>query len=525
RRVAFVATSSGTNMLWVQPLSGVSAQPLAGTDGASNPFWSPDSRFLGFFANRQLKKIEASGGPPQTLADASLGRGGSWNRDGVILFVPNSREVVHRVSASGGQSSPVTKLDVRASEISHRWPVFLPDGRRFLFLAQNSLGAGEKNGIYAASLDGGERTFLFNANTNVAYTTPGHLLFYRERALLARPFDPKSLRFTEEAFPVAEDVRYFATSAQAVFAASDQGLLAYQTGVNGGRTQLTWLDRAGRPVGTVGAPGHLATPRMSNDGRRVAVRVLDPQAVGDIWIYDLERNTRTRFTFDPSDDFGPLWSRDDSRVVFSSARKSPGDIYQRDSAGTAKEEPLLSSNAFEIALDWSPDGRVLLFQVDDPRKPTQMDLWTYSAADGKSTPFLQSSFNETLGRFSPDGRSIAYVSNESGKEEVYVAPFPGPGGKWQISTAGGRAPLWSRGGREIVYQAPGDEIMAVEVRAAPTFQAGVPRALFKTHLRPPPGGQFDVTPDGERFLVNLRPAEEISDPVTLVQNWAAEQKR
>jgi serine/threonine protein kinase/Tol biopolymer transport system component len=525
RRVAFVATSSGINRLWVQPLSGMSAQPLAGTEGASNPFWSPDSRFLGYFANRKLNKIEASGGPPQTLADASLGRGGSWNREGVILFVPNSREVVHRVSASGGEPSPVTKLDAGASEVSHRWPVFLPDGRRFLYLAQNSQGAGEKNGIYAASLDGGERKLLFNANTNVAYTSPGHLLFYRERTLLARPFDPKSLRFTAEAFPVAKDVQHFATFAQAVFAASDQGLLAYQTGVSGGQTQLTWLDRAGKPAGTVGAPGHLATPRMSNDGRRVAVRILDSQAVGDIWIYDLEGDTRTRFTFDPSDDFGPLWSHDDSRVVFSSARKSPGDIYQRDSAGTAKEEPLLSSNAFEMALDWSPDGRVLLLQVDDPRSPTQMDLWTYSAADGKAKPFLQSASNEILGRFSPDGRWIAYVSNESGKEEVYVVPFPGPGGKWQISTAGGRAPLWTRGGREIVYQAPGDEIMAVEVRTTPTFQAGIPKALFKTHLRPPPGGQFDVSPDGERFLVNLRPGEEVSDPVTLVQNWTAERQR
>jgi Tol biopolymer transport system component len=525
RRMAFVATSSGINMLWVRPLSGVSAQPLAGTEGASNPFWSPDSRFLGFFANGKLKKIEASGGPPQTLADASLGRGGSWNREGVILFVPNSREVVHRVSASGGEASPVTKLDAGASEFSHRWPVFLPDGRRFLYLAQNSLGAGEKNGIYAASLDGGERKLLFNANSNVVYAPPGYLLFYRDRTLLARPFDPKSLRFTEEAFPVAEDVHYFATFAQAVFAASDQGLLAYQTGVSGGQTQLTWLDRAGKPTGTVGAPGHLATPRMSHDGRRVAVRILDPQAVGDIWIYDLKRNTPTRFTFDPSDDFGPLWSHDDSRVVFSAARKSPGDIYQRDSAGTAKEEPLLSSNALKLALDWSPDGRVLLFQVNDPRKNTQMDLWTYSAADGKATPVLQSAFNEILGRFSPDGRWIAYVSNELGRDEVYVVPFPGPGGKWQISTTGGRAPAWTRGGREIVYEAPGEEIMAVEVSTAPTFRAGIPRALFKTRLRPPPGRQFDVTPDGERFLVNLRPAEEVSDPVTLVQNWAAERKR
>jgi serine/threonine protein kinase/dipeptidyl aminopeptidase/acylaminoacyl peptidase len=523
RRVAFVATSSGINRLWVQRLSGASAEPLAGTEGASNPFWSPDSRYLGFFANRQLKKIEASGGPPQKLADASLGRGGSWNREGVILFVPNSRSAVHRVSASGGDATPVTKLDGRASEISHRWPVFLPDGRRFLYLSQSSQGTGERSGIYAASLDGGDRKLLFQANTNVAYSPPGHLLFYRDRTLLARPFDPESLRFTAEAFPVAQDVQYFATFAQAVYSVSGPGLLAYQAG-SGGETQLTWLDRGGRPAGTVGAPGQFATPRISHDGTRVAVRVLDPQAVGDIWIYDLERNTQTRFTFDPSDDFGPLWSRDDSRVVFSSARKSPGDVYQRDSAGTAKEEPLLDSSAFEMAQDWSPDGLVLLFQRDDPRMPTQMDLWTYSAADGKASPFLQSTSNETLGRFSPDGRWIAYVSNESGKEEVYVVPFPGPGGKWQISTGGGRAPVWTRGGREIVYQAPGDEILAVEVRTEPTFQAGIPRTLFQTNLRPPPGAQFDVTPDGERFLVNRRPGDQ-SDPMTLVQNWAAERRR
>ena len=212
-------------------------------------------------------------------------------------------------------------------------------------------------------------------------------------------------------------------------------------------------------------------------------------------------------------------------MVFSPARKSPGDIYQRDSAGTAKEEPLLSSNAFEMALDWSPDGRVLLFQVDDPRKPTQMDLWTYSAADGKSTPFLQSTSNEILGRFSPDGRSIAYVSNESGKEEVYVVPFPGPGGKWQISTAGGRAPLWTRGGREIVYQAPGDEIMAVDVRTAPTFQAGIPKASSRPTFGRRPGGSSTSRPTANASCVNLRPADQGSDPITLVQNWAAERKR
>jgi serine/threonine protein kinase len=524
RRMAFVATSSGNTMLWVRPLSGVSAQSLAGTEGASFPFWSPDSRFLGFFAGGKLKKIEGSGGPPQTLADAGFGRGGAWNRDGVILFAPTARDAIYRVSAAGGEPSPVTKLDVKASEFSHRWPVFLPDGRRFLYLAQASLTGTEKNGIYAATLDGGERKLLLNTNTNVVYAPPGHLLFQRDRTLLARPFDPKALRFTEEAFPVAENVSLFMNVASAAFTASDTGLIAYQTGRGGGQTQLTWLDRAGKPVGTVGAPGYLAGPRLAHDGRRLAVGTEDSQGFADIWIYDLERNTPTRFTFDPNADFAPVWSPDDSRIVFSASRKNPADLYEKNSAGTGSEAPLFASITFKIALDWSPDGRVLLFQANDPRTRNIFDLWTYSVADRKATPFLQTAFNEVLGRFSPDGRWVAYVSNESSREEVYVMPFPGPGGKWQVSTAGGRSPTWTRGGREVVYVAPGDEIMAVEVSTDPTFRAGIPRVLFKTHLRPPPGRQFDVTPDGERFLVNLRPGDEVSDPVTLVQNWAAGRK-
>ncbi|HVE65198.1 MAG TPA: hypothetical protein VNC59_01350, partial [Thermoanaerobaculia bacterium] len=272
--------------------------------------------------------------------------------------------------------------------------------------------------------------------------------------------------------------------------------------------------------------GHIVTPRLAHDRARVAVGLLDAQGgLGDIWIHDLKRNTPTRFTFDPAGDSSPLWSNDDSRIVFMSSRKNAGDLYIKDSAGTANEEPLVVSNGLKVPQDWSPDGRILLFQVNDPRAKTLWDIWTYSSDDRKARPFLQTTFNELLAKFSPDGRWIAYVSNESGKEEVYVVPFPGPGGKWQVSTTGGRAPVWTRGGREIIYQAPGSEMMAVEVQTAPTFQAGVPQALFETHLRTPPGRQFDVTPDGERFLVNLVPGDQVSDPVTLVQNWAAERRR
>jgi len=527
RRIAFVATSSGINMLWVRPLSGLSAQPLAGTEGASFPFWSPDSRSLAFFANGKLKKIEASGGPPQSLADATSGRGGTWNRQGVILFAPSTRDSIYRVSAAGGESSPVTKLDVKAAEFSQRWPVFLPDGRRFLFLSQNRMGptGNERNSICAASLDGGERKVLFNGNTNVVYAPPGHLLFYRERILLARPFDPKKLRFTEEAFPVAEDVLFYANIATAVFSASDNGLLAYQTGSGGGVMRLTWFDRSGKTTGGVGAPAFFAAPRLSRDGRRLAVSILDSQSNGDIWIYDLVRNTPSRFTFDAANDFAPLWSRDDSRIAFSTSRKSVGDIYTKEGAGTANEEPFVVSEGLKVPQDWSPSGDVLLFQANDPRTKTGWDLWTYSTADRKAKPFLQTPFNEVLGRFSPDGRWVAYVSNESGREEIYVVPFLGPGSKWQVSTAGGRAPSWTRGGREIVYEAPGDELTAVDVETAPTFRVGIPQALFKVTLARPPGRHWDVTPDGQRFLVIVRPGDQVSEPVTLVQNWAADRKR
>lgn len=250
-------------------------------------------------------------------------------------------------------------------------------------------------------------------------------------------------------------------------------------------------------MGAVGALGNLANPQLSHDGRRVAVSVANSQGGSlDVWIYDLARNTPTRFTFDPAIDFAAIWSRDDSRIVFGTSRKNLGDLYVKDSAGMA----------------------------NDPGSRTVWDLWTYSTENRKATPFLQTPFNDQLGRFSPDGRWITYTSNESGREEVYVVPFPGPGGKWQVSTGGGRTPAWTRGGREIVYQAPGKEITAVEVQTNPSFQAGIPKALFKTNVRPPPGGQFDVTPDGERFLVNLLPGDQMSDPVTLVQNWAAERR-
>ena len=534
RRIAFVAqTAEGKSLLWTRPLNSASAQPLAGTEGASYPFWSPDSRFLGFFAGGKLKKIDAAGGPPQTLCDASSGRGGTWNRDGVILFGPSARDPIHRVSSSGGAASPVTQLD--GSQFSHRWPFFLPDGRHFLYLAQlvSAITQQEANGIYLGSLDSKDRKLLFHANSNVAYApsiasaSQGYLLFSHERVLLARPFDAKRFQLTGDAFPVAEQVQYFPAVACATFSVSENGILAYQASAGGGLSQLVWFGRDGKQLESVGALADYRHPRLSHDGRRVAVEIFDPQTgQADIWIYDLARRVSTRFTFGPAGNLFPVWSPDDSRIVFSSNRKSFSDLYQKAASGAGNEEVILSSvTRTQIPADWSQDGRLIAFAAIDAKSKTGWDLWVFSVSDRKVTSFLSTSFAETGPQFSPDGRWMAYESDESGKQEVYVQPFPGPGGKWQISTAGGTQPVWSRNGKEIFYIAADNKLMAVEVKADPGFEAGTPHALFETHLKAAAWRRYDVSPDGSRFLLNTTSGEERSNPITVVLNWTVELKK
>jgi len=520
RRIAFVALNpGGARVLWVRPLDSPSAQPLPGTEGACYPFWSPDSRFLGFFAGGKLKKIDASGGAPQTLADAQNGLGGSWSREGLILFAPSPQDPIHQVSSSGGASAAVTERAGSPVEISHRWPFFLPDGRHFLYLARNAQP--EKSAIYVGSVQSKERKLLVNAESNVAYALPGFLLYCRERTLLAQPFDPSGLRLSGEAFPVGERVQYFVNDASAAFSVSDNGVLVYQAGTAAGESQLAWFDRSGKQLETVGAPADYTEPRLSRDGRRVAVGISDSQGRGDLWLYDFARRTPTRFTFDPARDFASVWSPDDSRIVFCSVRKGPADIYQKILDGTGGVEALLASDAYKIPNDWSPDGRFIAFQMVDPTAKTRLDLWLFSVSDRKATLFLQTESNERSARFSPDGRWMAYVSDESGKDEVYVQPFPGTGRRWQVSTAGGRHPTWRGDGRDLVYLEPPNKLMAVEVRTEAAFAAGMPKLLFEPRMKPLVQRQFDVSSDGNRFLINLALEEGASAPVTLVQNWTA----
>ena len=531
-RLAFVgATSQGGNLLWVRPLNGISAQPLAGTETASYPFWSPDSRFLGFFASGKLKKIDASGGPSQILCDAPTGRGGTWNREGVIVFAPGPRDPLSRISAAGGVPVPLTELDRSRREFSQRLPYFLPDGRHFLYLSQGvpSVGQKESDAISAGSLDSKERRPLLYVRSHVVFAplrpglSNGHLLYARDRTVVAQPFDAKGLRFTGEAFPVGEAVGFFANFGYAAFTASDNGLFAYQSGGAGGVSQLTWFDRAGKQLETVGAPSDYYSARLSRDGRRVAASIGDPlTGRQDIWIIDLQRRTSTRLTFGPTDNTNPIWSSDDSRVVFSSNRQGGNDLFSKSSSGTGSDEPLfIEESSFKVPADCSRDGRFLAFQSLGTQSRGAWDVWTLSIADKKPAAVVSTPAGEVSPGFSPDGRWIVYSSDESGRSEVYVQPFPASGGKWQISTSGGNQPVWSRDGGELFFVSLDSKLMAVNVKTSPGFEAGAPQALFELPLKSVIGRRYDPSADGKRFLVNATMGEVKSSPVTLVQNWAA----
>jgi serine/threonine protein kinase/Tol biopolymer transport system component len=524
-RLAFVATdASGKTLLWIRPLDSINAQPLSGTEEATLPFWSPDSRFIGFFAGGKLKKIEVTGGPAQTLCNATAPRGATWNRDGLIIFEPAPVQPLYHVSAAGGEPTPLTTIDISRGETSHRWPYFLPDGRHFLY---SVLGGPEIQGVYVRSLDAKENRRLLNVvNSDAAYAPPGYLLFRREAALMAQAFDADKLQLTGDPFPIAEQVGSDAATFQTFFSVSQTGVLAYNSG-GSGKTQLAWMDRGGKQNGLVGQPGNYLRPWLSPDEKRVAVDDVDSQGNRDVWIIELGRGNPSRFTFDPAIDVAPVWSPDGSRIAFGSNREGTMNLYQKPASGAGKEELLLKTDLGKFPLDWSADGRFLLYQVTDPK--TKPDLWVLPLfGDQKPFPFVQTEFNERNGRFSPDGRWIAYASDESGAYQIYVQSFPTSGGKFPVSTNGGSFPAWSRDGKELFYVSPDRKMMAVEVKGeGATFEPAVPKVLFDMRVRTftDPQARFAVTADGQKFLVNNTIGETASAPIAVVLNWTAGLKR
>jgi eukaryotic-like serine/threonine-protein kinase len=532
RRLVFVVQGADfRGRLWVRPMDTLVAQPLAGTEGATAPFWSSDSRFVAFTASGKLKKIDVSGGPALTLADAvGIPLTGAWNRDDVILFAPK-RGPLFRIPASGGTPSPVTVLDSGKSEYAHAYPFFLPDGRHFLYLSVANIGGAPASAVWVGSLDAKDKPrLLAEGPTNIEYAD-GHVLFVRDRTLMAQPFDSVRMELHGEAVPLAEPIETAgALVPVGAFSVSESGVLAYKTGARDIRSQLFWYDRTGKQLAAVGEPTDQMNLELSPDETRAVVSILDAaRSTRDLWIYDVARGLRTRFTFDAADEMSAVWAPDGSRVVFNSRRQGNLDLYLQASSGAGTEEPLLADGRNNLyPSDWSPDGRHLLYFTGNANSPTGNDVWSLPmSGDRKPAPILRSEFSETFGRFSTDGRWVAYVSNESGRNEVYVASFGGAGGKWQVSTAGGMFPRWRRDGKEIFFLSPENRLMSAAVNGQESaFAVGVVQPLFD--VRPRLEGfagsnawSYAVSANGQRFLVNTLVEQAVSPPIALVVNWTA----
>lgn len=526
RSLVFAASlPDGKSALWLRSLDSPRAEPLEGTSGATYPFWSPDGRFIGFFLGAKLKKMEVPQGPPITLCDAPDGRGGTWNRQGDILFAPSVNSAIYQVSEGGGPAIPVTDLDASQKEVSQRWPVFLPDGRHFIFLAGRGVFTPRENPtnqIRLGSLDSKETRMLFRSHAGALYAS-GHILFLRLDTLMAQPFDPDRLAMAGDAMPVADPVREVPIFSQGLFSASEHGELAYVEGRPGADRQLVWLDRSGKRIGTVAGTDAFASPHLSPEGKRILFYVDAPGY--DIWTYDFDRDVKTRQTFGAPSGRGsiyPVWSADGSRIAYQSWDEGQYEIRAKPADGSSDEEILVAKGeAYIFPTDWSPDGKFLAYQKS---KAGGWSIWMLPLGGGEPYPFHDSQFSEREAVFSPDGKWLAYCSNESGEYKVYVAAFPGPGGRWQVSPGGGASPKWRRDARELYYLSSDNKIMSAEVRASgSSFEVGGVKALFEVRAY---GfyARFDVTADGQRFIIPFDPGTS-GTSITFVQNWPLDLSR
>jgi eukaryotic-like serine/threonine-protein kinase len=525
KKVALVAYAQQVNkyMIWIQEIGGQSAEAVPGTEDPSHPFWSPDSRSIAFFAQGQLKKVDIlSGRAPQILCDAPHGRGGAWNRDGVILFSPDGSGGLFRVSSAGGTPAPVTTIN--ANEYSHRWPVFLPDGQHFLYLTANFSGHPESNWIVVGSLNSGERHNVVNASSNAAYADPGYLLYLRGNVLVAQRFDPHTFLLSGDPHTINDEVQYSQLIDLALFDVVGPKTLVVQTGKGIAKSQLTWYERSGRPAGTVGAPDAIANPSLSPDGRRVVYDQIDRDGRNiNIWIDELAGGVPARFTFSPAADQLPVWTPDGNRITFGSNRSFHFTLYQKNSDGSGTETQVIDLGIpQEGPWDWSRDGKYLLLM-------SNQELWYLSPSDWQPKPFLQGKGIIRNAQFSPDGKWVAYSSNETGSWEVYVSAFPNPLSKRQISSGGGQEPRWRRDGKELFYLSADAKLMVVPVKLGAVFEAGPAEVLFQTHARQLIGVMdvfsYDVSRDGQKFLINVKVDEPVPSPVSIVLNWASEAER
>jgi len=527
-QMAFVAHSANAQFLWVRSLKNDVAQQLEGTLGAMHPFWSPDGRYVGFFANGKLNKIAASGGPVSVLADAPTSRGGSWGASDWIVFSPTFQSSLLKVSAQGGTPTDATVMD-KQKHTTHRWPWFLPDGKHFLFLATSHNGGDAKtSGIYFGSVDNTEARLVVATDSAAEYGS-GYLLYRANTALVAQPFDPESGKLSGSAVPLVNNIRYDAGVWRSVFAVSQNGLIVYQasTAASGG-TRLVWFDRSGKQLGAIREPENMATDvRLSPDGKRVAFIQLG--AASGVWTLDLERKIKTRITFDQQTVGYPSWSPDGKTLMFTADLANRGgtvEIRSKTADGSGTEKTLVAEQNNYHSPEWSPDGKYLTYLWGEGEKMTS--LWAMPVAGG-AKPFTvvqppSQQSNLYTYRVSPDSRWVAYASDESGQDEVYVTSFPEGKGKWRVSNSGGSNPAWSGNMKELFFRNLTDEFFACRLTfKGSEIEVATPQRLFHASV-PGVGVPYDVSTDGQRLLVDLAEEQE-SAPLFVAVNWPAELKK
>jgi hypothetical protein len=500
---------------------------LAGTEGALYPFWSPDSRSVGFFADGNLKRIDIDTGLVQVLANAPNPVGGTWNRDGTILFAPNFASPIFRVSSTpGGESVAVTRIETPPA--SHRFPHFLPDGRHFLYYVSSSVKA---RGVYVSQLDGPATQRLLDADAAAVFASTQHILFVRQGKLIAQEFDPVRLTLSGNPLPVAEEVSWSAETSAAGVSASSAGPIVYRTGQAVGQRQFVWFDRSGNEIQKLGDPDSSGPAHPSICDRKL---VMSRSVTGNpnIWMLNLDRGLPVRFMFDMAADVAPVWSPDCSRIAFSSNKNGVYDLYIKSTTDTGGEELLLATKQNKSPSDWSRDGRFLLYR--SPGATTAFDIWAVPVkGDRKPVSVAQTNFNERDGQFSPDGKWVAYQTNETGRVEIVVQPFPGPGDKMQVSRNGGAQVRWRPDGKELFYIALDGRLMSVPIQPASkdtSFEAGEPQPLFPTHVGGAEQGgpatqQYAVSTDGQRFLMNTIVTDVNASPISVIMNWQGGQVR
>jgi eukaryotic-like serine/threonine-protein kinase len=531
RMLVFVSPdeATGANVLHVQHVGSAQVVVLAGTEGATYPFWSPDGNYIGFFADAKLKKISAAGGPTQVLAGTFSARGGSWGRRGLIIYAPNVAGSLWAVNADGSDARALTDKVFAggATEGSHRWPLFLPDGDHFLFWAGNFTNApGDRvSGIYMSSLAAKEKRLLLLSRSNPGYAN-GYLFFVGEKkSLRAVELDTSRQSTNGEARIVAEEIGFQPSTYWGAFTVSENSTLIYNPATGASMSVLTWFNRAGKELGRVGEPGVLANPSLSPDGNRVAVDITDTKVNNvDIWLRDLRHETQSRFTFDPAEDVSAVWSHDGNLIAFRS-NATRLSILAKSAQGSGEMKSIfgqdnIADNNDIVPNAWTPDDRQILCSFQTFQRAS--DLGLVNVADGKLTPLLATNASETNGQISPDGKWLAYASNESGDWEVYVTTFPGAVGKWQVSRDGGSEPRWRGDGKEIFYIGQHGTLTAVAVNVEGTFSAGNPTPLFQSHGRAQISSTdlftYDVTKDGQRFLMNRYFKPEHISPLQIILN-------